>query len=273
MAKGRWAQLDAKQLDALRAALLQGAMAHDFGAELWTLKRVRALIERLYGVRFSEMHVWRLLRAMGFSSQMPERRAIERNEAVVLAWKRKTWPALTESAAQRRLIVFINESSLSEWPTRVRAWAPKGRTPVVQLHFNWKHISAIAGLTRSNFLFWLYDGPVKERADRGVLGRRFRAQLRRKLLIVWDGAAQHKSRVVREYLDSTNGALQMALLPAYAPDLNPVEYLWARLKRHALASFFPRSLAELKSTARNKLRSGQRRQSIITACWKQAELW
>jgi len=85
------------QLAALRSALLQGAMAHDFGTELWTLKRVRALIERLYGVRFSEVHVWRLLGAMGFSSQKPERRAIERDEAAVLAWKRKTWPALKKS--------------------------------------------------------------------------------------------------------------------------------------------------------------------------------
>ena len=65
----------------------------------------------------------------------------------------------------------------------------------------------------------------------------------------------------------------MALLPGYAPDLNPVEYLWAWLKRHALANFCPDSLAELKTTACSKLRNGQRRQSIITACWKPAELW
>ena len=97
MARGRPAQLDASQLDALRAALLQGAMAHDFGTELWTLKRVRGLIRRLYGVRFSEVHVWRLLGAMGFSAQKPERRAIERDEAGVVQWKRKTWPALRKS--------------------------------------------------------------------------------------------------------------------------------------------------------------------------------
>lgn len=47
MAPGRSAQLDAKQLDGLRAALLQGPLAHGFGTELWTLKRVGALIERL----------------------------------------------------------------------------------------------------------------------------------------------------------------------------------------------------------------------------------
>ncbi len=273
MTTGRPAQLDGKQLDALRTALLQGAMAHDFGTELWTLKRVRVLIERLYGVRFSEVHVWRLLGAMGFSSQKPERRAIERDddggagvEAQDLAGAKK------KCAAERTSDRLHRRIGLSERPTRVRTWAPKGQTPVVQFHFNWKHVSAIAGLTRLNFLFRLYDGAVKSAQIVEFL-KALRAQLKRKLLIVWDGAAQHKSRIVREYLDSTKGAVQMALLPGYAPDLNPVEYLWAWLKRHALANFCPNSLAELKTTARNKLRSGQRRQSIITACWKQAELW
>ena len=64
--------------------------------------------------------------------------------------------AQKKCATERRLIVFIDESGLSERPTRVRTWAPKGCTPVVQFHFNWKHVSAIAGLTRANFLFRLY---------------------------------------------------------------------------------------------------------------------
>jgi transposase len=97
MATGRPARLDSGQVEALRMALLQGPLAHGFGTELWTLKRVRALIERLYGVRFSEVHVWRLLGAMGFTSQRPDRRALERDDAAVLAWKRKSWPALKKS--------------------------------------------------------------------------------------------------------------------------------------------------------------------------------
>ncbi|MGF6265246.1 hypothetical protein OKW34_000270 [Paraburkholderia youngii] len=64
---------------------------------------------------------------------------------------------------------------------------------------------------------------------------------------------------MREYLDSTDGAIQMALLPGYAPDLNPVEYLWAWLKRHALTNFCSDNLAELKHTAPSKLKSGQKR--------------
>ena len=133
------------------------------------------------------------------------------------------------------MIVFIDDSGLSERPTQVRTWAPKGCTPVVQFHFYWKHVSAIAGLTRANFLFRLYDSAVRSAQIVEFL-KALRTQLTRKLLIVWDGAAQHKSRIVREYLDSTKGAIQMALLPGYSPDLNPVEYLWARLKRWATAA-------------------------------------
>jgi transposase len=142
----------------------------------------------------------------------------------------------------------------------------------VLFHFSWKHASAIAEMTRTSFLFRLHDGAIKSAQIVEFL-KSLHVHLRRKLLIVWDGAAQHKSRIVRQYLDSTNGAIQMALLPGYAPDLNPVDDLWAWLKRHALANICPRSLAEPQTTPRDKLRSGQHRRSIITACWKQADLW
>jgi len=161
---------------------------------------------------------------------------------------------------------------LSERPTRVRTWAPKGHTPIVQFHFNWKHVSVIAGLTRMNCLFRFHDGSIKSQQVVEFL-KALRRHLRRKLLIIWDGLQAHRSRMVRDYLDSTKGAVQVAFLPAYAPDCNPVEYLWAWLKRHALANFCPATLHQLKTAARSKLKSAQHRRSIIVACWKQAELW
>jgi transposase len=91
--------------------------------------------------------------------------------------------------------------------------------------------------------------------------------------VIWDGSRPHHSRLVRDYLDSLDGHIQIAFLPPYAPDLNPVEYLWAWLKRHALANYCPNDLSALHETARNKLKSAQRRRSIIAACWMQASLW
>ena len=161
---------------------------------------------------------------------------------------------------------------MSERPTRVRTWAPRGETPIVQFHFNWKHVSGIAGLTQMNCLFRFHDGSIKSPQVVEFL-KALRRHLKHKLLIIWDGLQAHRSRMVRDYLDSTDGAVQVAYLPPYAPDCNPVEYLWAWLKRHALANFCPATLHELKTTARNKLKGAQHRQSIIVACWKQAELW
>jgi transposase len=98
---GRPALLGAQELGRLQIALMEGPTAHGFGTPLWTLKRVRVFIERQFGVRYSEVHVWRLLGQLGFSSQKPERRALERDEAAILDWKKRTWPRLKKKPAER----------------------------------------------------------------------------------------------------------------------------------------------------------------------------
>ncbi len=57
--------------------------------------------------------------------------------------------------------VFIDESGVSQRPHRCRTWAPRGQTPVLQYNFNWKTLSAIAGLTFWSFYFRLSPGTVK----------------------------------------------------------------------------------------------------------------
>jgi transposase len=76
---GRPCLMSGEQIEALREALLAGPMAAGYGTDLWTIKRVRLLIEKRFGIKYSDVHVWRILGAMGFQSQKPEKRAIERN--------------------------------------------------------------------------------------------------------------------------------------------------------------------------------------------------
>ena len=59
--RGRPARLDDEQLQALGRAVLQRPTEHGFGTELWTLKRVGVLIERMYGVKFGQTQIWRIL--------------------------------------------------------------------------------------------------------------------------------------------------------------------------------------------------------------------
>ncbi len=62
-------------------------------------------------------------------------------------------------------------------------------------------------------------------------------------------------------------------LPAYAPELNPVEYIWGHCKHHGLPNFCPRDFAQLSTHARRALRRMQRRPTLVSAFWKQAELF
>ena len=151
-------------------------------------------------------------------------------------------------------------------------WAPKGETPVLQYSFTWKQLSAVAGISFWNIYFKLVQGAVRA-PEVVVFLRALRRHLGdRKLLIVWDRLQAHRSPLVREYVESQEGAIHLEFLPPYAPELNPVEYLWAHWKHHELANFCPKDYAELTVHARAKLRRTQRRKTLIAAYWKQAEL-
>lgn len=92
--QGRKSQLDEAARERLRAALVAGPKKAGFATELWTLPRVRQLIVERFGQRFSTVHVWRVLRQLGFTPQRPEGRSRERDEAQIAEWKSKTWPAI-----------------------------------------------------------------------------------------------------------------------------------------------------------------------------------
>ena len=91
---GRLPKLDIKALASVEQALLEGPNANGFPTELWTLARVADVIEKLTGVRFSNAHVWKILKSMGWSRQRPARRAIEQNKEVLEIWMKKEWPRI-----------------------------------------------------------------------------------------------------------------------------------------------------------------------------------
>ena len=142
---------------------------------------------------------------------------------------------------------------------------------MLQHHFNWHQLSVIAGITWRRCYFRLFAGSIKAPQVIEFL-HTLQRQLRRPLWVIWDGLAVHRSRLVRDYVESQHGAVQLERLPAYAPELNPVETIWGYLKQHEIAHFCPQDFAELTDVARRRLCSMQRRPTLVTAFWKQAEL-
>jgi hypothetical protein len=124
---------------------------------------VGRLVEQRFGLKYSASQIWRILSAMGSSCQRPAGRARERDEQAIGQWKHKRWPGAKKNAsAQGRVIVFVDESGLSERPTRVRTCAPRGHPPrVLQYCFNWHQLSVIAGVTFYRFYCRLFPGTIK----------------------------------------------------------------------------------------------------------------
>jgi len=73
-------------------------MAYGYPNELWTLKRIARVILREFGVRYHPNHVWRVLRQLRWSCQVPERRPVQRDEEEIERWKRYKWPHIKKGA-------------------------------------------------------------------------------------------------------------------------------------------------------------------------------
>jgi len=167
---------------------------------------------------------------------------------------------------------LIDESGLSTRPTRARTWAPRGQTPVLQETFNWKSLSLIGGLALWRFLFQIHAGSIKSLQVIEFL-KHLQRQVPGKILILWDGAPIHRSLLVKNFVAATQGRIQVERLPADAPELNPVEYMWGHLKTHEIANLIATQAWELSLEATAALRRMRRRNSVIAACYSQAELW
>lgn len=94
---GRPPELSAADRQRLEQGLKRGPEALGYRTSLWSAWRVADLIERECGVKYSTVHAWRLLRALGWTPQRPAGRAFERNEAAIRGWKRQRWPELKKT--------------------------------------------------------------------------------------------------------------------------------------------------------------------------------
>jgi transposase len=132
-----------------------------------------------------------------------------------------------------------------------RSWAPRGQPPVLVHTFNWKKASMAAalcyGVRGGGAQLAFYVTPGSYDTDRLI---EVLKQLRRflggeKATLLWDGLPAHRSTAMCRWLNSQRSWLVVERLPAYAPDLNPVEGLWSSLKAVELANLATSSLGEV----------------------------
>jgi transposase len=187
--------------------------------------------------------------------------------------------AKKNAARHRAWLVFEDESGVSQHPVVRRTWAPRGATPMlVHTGSNWKRLSVAGALAyrwdgrRSRFFFHTCPGTYTDRAlvpFIRALKRHFRGG---RVVVIWDGLGGHTSRYMTAYLRRQRAWLTVERLPAYAPELNPLEQVWGNVKAVELANICAPDLASLRRPLRCGFARIRQRPTLARAFLRHAGL-
>lgn len=254
--------------------LWHGPEAYGFRGQVWTCARIARVIAEELGVAYHKGHVARLLRDLGWTPQMPIRRAAQRDEAAITRWRAEVWPALRRQARrERRVPVLVDEAGFYLLPGVVKTYAPAGQTPVLRGKLTRDHLSVMGGMTPAGKVYTL----VRQESLNGLHSIEFLRHLLRvagpRLLVVWDGSPIHRRAEVTEFVAGTRGEVRVEALPGYAPDLNPWdEGGWHRLKDIEMRNLVCRDLEELHQEFHLAVGRFRQKAQLVRACFAQAGL-
>jgi transposase len=154
----------------------------------------------------------------------------------------------------------MDESGFSQRPPIRATWAPRGRTPIIRESFNWKRLSGIGSVLtdpqarRLRWFLAVHPGGIKSAQIVRFLNALARRR-RKPVILLWDGLPGHRSGEVKAAIARHSSWLTVEPLPAYAPELNPVEPFWDYLDDTQLANTPMDDLQLL----RRRVRAGTRR--------------
>jgi transposase len=166
-------------------------------------------------------------------------------------------------------LAFLDESGLLMAPLVRRSWSPRGQTPILyQRTRSYQKVSMLATLcvaparNRVSLYFRLHPNENIRAPLVADFLRQLRTQLAAPVILIWDRLPSHRARCVQNWLQQQTG-LDAEFLPPYAPELNPVEYLWSYLKTNPLANLAVTELDPLTRPARRHTRRIQYNQQLL----------
>jgi transposase len=232
---GRRTKRTATQRQERRALLLNGPEAAGYPTVCWTAALIADLIHPRFKVEGAPRYRSRVLDALGFSYQKAKFTSDHLDDEEALLWLEETWPQILRLARGKpTVILFGDEASFAQWGSLGHTWALKGVQPTVKT----------TGLRKADQVFGLLDcfgGPLHfQGIDGKFYAESYRAfldaalaKLPSHLIPIQDNAPYHVSRALRAFYADHADRLTVYQLPLYSPDLNPIEYLWKKVKKDA----------------------------------------
>ena len=166
-------------------------------------------------------------------------------------------------------LTFIDECGFMLSPLVRRTWAPRGITPTIAVTEPHGRISAIAAITispvRDRFGLYFHllpDNMNFQSASIVEFVESIRSRLRKRFVVLWDQIPIHQSGAVRAYVNHCKNVI-VEPFPPYAPELNPVDYVWSYVKYARLANYCPKTLGELRRQVTSELVRLRKRPDLL----------
>jgi transposase len=239
---GRPSTLTKTPRKALTNLITAGPPAAGYPSGCWHTPMIQDLLQRHFGAAYHPHSSCTLMHNLGVSSQKARFVSAHLNEAKRLQWRHTRWPQILRQARQKKaLLLFGDEASFAQWGSLSYTWAPTGQQPEVPT----------SGKRKAYKVFGLIDsfsGRFFSKAHTGRFNSDSSAaflldvlsQTRRHVVVIQDGARYHTSKVMEQFFATHAERLTIEQLPAYAPDFNPIEHLWKKVKKEAThLKYFP----------------------------------
>jgi transposase len=168
---------------------------------------------------------------------------------------------------------FLDASGFSPWPSGVRPDAPIGQTPSLQAWWTRDPLSASSAISPAGKRYFHSQACALDADEVVACLEPLLREVPGPMVLIWDGAPIHRSQRLTEVL--ANGAaprLQVERLPAYAPELNPGEGLWASLKGVELRNVCGFTIRHLRHALRDAVKRVRRKPRSIQGGFRGAKL-
>ena len=219
---------------------------------LWTREAVKKLIKHDYDIDMPISTVGKYLQRWEFTSQVPIKRAYERNDAKVTAWLEEDYPKIQKQAQKEDAeIQWADETACVSLPSIIKGYAPKGKTPAMEHTAKRFKINMISSITnRGKLRFMVYEQNMDASVFITFL-ERLTDSSQKKVFLILDNLRIHHAKLVKAWVEEHKEKIALFYLPAYSPDLNPDEYLNNDFKRNVNAKNIPINKKELAQNTEN----------------------
>lgn len=236
---------------------------------LWNRKAIQAAIYQMWRIRIAIRTICDYMKRWGFTPQKPIKKAYEQSPKAVQEWLDHTYPEIKKLAKKDDAEIYWgDETGVRNDCQHIRGYAPRGKTPVVEInakHFSLNMISAInnQGLLR----YMIYEKNMNARVLIKFM-RWLKKDEKRTVFLILDNLRVHHAKLVKAWLEGHEDEIEVFYPPSYSPELNPDEYLKCDLKTGIRSSSPSRNQKDLKGKVLDHMRMLQKKPSRVKKYFK-----